>query len=92
MEELHDRGAIEPRSRRNRAAIEEFTWWNRRQSSGRRSTNDQDHDRGPIAARSWHDHGPIAARSWSDRGAIVAQLRLDRGPIAAKMHDIRRQN
>ena len=52
VEELHDRGLIEPRSRRDRAAIGEFTWWNRCQSSGRRSTNDQDHDRGAIVARS----------------------------------------
>ena len=35
VEELHDRSPIEPRSRRDRAAIGEFTWWNRRQSSGR---------------------------------------------------------
>ena len=52
VEELHDRGTIEPRSRRDQAAIGEFTWWNRCQSSGRRSTNDQDHDRGPIVAQS----------------------------------------
>ena len=62
VEELHDRGPIEPRSRRDRAATGEFTWWNRHQSSGR-STNDQDHDRGPIVTRSWPNRGPIVARS-----------------------------
>ena len=72
LEELHDRGPIELRSRRNRAMIGEFAWWNRRQSSRHRSTNDQDHDRGPIVARSWPDRGPIAARSWPDRGPIAA--------------------
>ena len=69
------------RSRLDPSAIGEFAWWNRRQSSIRRSTNDQDHDRGAIVARSWRDRGPIAARSWPDRG-----------PIAAKMQDIRRRN
>ena len=44
-----DRGRT-PRSRSDRAAIEELTWWNRRQSIGRRSTEGQDHDRGPIVA------------------------------------------
>ena len=62
MEELHDRGSIEPRSRRDQATIGEFAWWNRHQSSRHRSTNDQDHDRGPIAARSLPDRGSIAAK------------------------------
>ena len=62
VEELHDHGPIEPRSWCDRAAIGEFTWWNRRQSRGRRSTNDQDHDRGPIVVRLWRDRGPIVAK------------------------------
>ena len=76
MEELHDRGPIEPRSRRDRAAIGEFTWWRAGQSNGRRSTNNQD-----------HDHGPIVAQSRPDRCPIVAQSRLKcmifRGKIGA---------
>ena len=47
MEELHDCGSIEPRSRRDRAAIGEHTWWNRRHSSG------------AIVARSRPDRGLI---------------------------------
>ena len=64
MEELHDRGSIEPRSRRDRAAIGELQRQNRLQ------TRDQDDDCGPIAARSWPYRGPIAARSWPDRAEI----------------------
>ena len=47
-------------------------------SIGRRSTKDQDHDRGPIAARSWRDRDPIVARSWPDRGG-------NRGDLEAKL-------
>ena len=57
VEELHDRGPIEPRSRPDRAAIGGLTWGKRCQSIRRRSTDGQDHDRGPIAARSWPDRG-----------------------------------
>ena len=57
VEELHDRGPIEPRSRRDRAAIGRLTWGNRCQSIKRRSTDGQDHDRGPIAVQSWPDRG-----------------------------------
>ena len=46
-----DRGAIEPRSRLDKAGIGELTWWNRCHSSGRRSTNDHDHDHGSITVR-----------------------------------------
>ena len=56
-----DRAAIEPRSRCDRAAIAVLSLGNRLQSIGRRSMKDQDHDRGPIAARSWRDRGPIVA-------------------------------
>ena len=73
VEELHDRGPIEPRSRRDRAAIGGLTWGNRRQSIGWRPTDGKDHDRGPIVARSWRDRCAIVARSWRDRGAIVAR-------------------
>ena len=50
---MEDNRGRTPRSRFDRAAIGELTWWNRRHSSGQRSTNDLDHDRGPIVARSW---------------------------------------
>ena len=50
VEELNDRGPIEPRSQRDRAAIGGLTWGNRCQSIRRRSTDGQDHDRGPIVA------------------------------------------
>ena len=53
-----DRGAIEPRSGSLHGGIGP-----NRGPSGRRSTNDQDHDRGPIVVRSWPNRGPIVARS-----------------------------
>ena len=48
----HDRALIEPRSPCDRAAIAVLSLRNRLQSIGRRSMKDQDHDRGPIEARS----------------------------------------
>ena len=48
-----DRVVIEPRSRRDRAATTLLSLGSRLHSIGRRSTKDQDHDRGLIAARSW---------------------------------------
>ena len=47
-----DRSSIVPRSGPPSA-------WNRLHSIRRRSTDDQDHDRGPIAARLWPDRGMI---------------------------------
>ena len=60
VEELHDRGSIEPRSQRDRAAIGELQQRNRLQTIGRRPTSDQDDDCGPIAARSWPDRAEIS--------------------------------
>ena len=57
VEELHDRGPIEPRSRRDRAAIVAPSAWNSFHSIGGHAKRDQDHDHGPIAARSWPDRG-----------------------------------
>ena len=81
MEELHDSGSIEPRSRHDRAAIGELQWRNHLQTIGSRSTGDQD-----------DDYGPIAAQSWPDRGAIVARSRPDRGPIVPKIVAFSKQN
>ena len=76
MEELHDRGSIEPRSRHDRAAIGELQWRNRLQTIGSRSMSDQDDDCGPIAGRSWPDRDLIVARScrksWPFRSEIQA--------------------
>ena len=57
----NDRGRT-LRSRSDRTAIGRLTWGNRCQSIRGRSTEGQDHDRGPIAARSWPDRGPIVAK------------------------------
>ena len=59
VEELHDRGPIEPRSRRDRAAIGLLSASPYFHSIGGRAKSDED-----------HDHGPIAPRSWLDRGAL----------------------
>ena len=76
VEELHDRGLIESRSRRDRAASRD---------RGVYMVESPPIERTSIDKRP----GP---RSWPDRGAIVAQSRLDRSPIAAKMHDILMRN
>ena len=73
VEELHDRGPIEPRSRRDRTAIGGLTWSNRCQPIRGRSTDGQDHDRGPIAARSWPDRGQIDGYSQLKRSGIYGQ-------------------
>ena len=70
VEELHDRGAIEPRSRCDRAAIVPPSAWNR---SGEFPTC-SDGSRRSI-------HATIGARSWLDRGAIVADRGEKRGSI-----------
>ena len=75
MEELHDRGAIEPRSRRDRAAIVAPSAWNHFHSIGRRATRDQDHDHGPIAARSWPDRGMIMVNFEAKIETILPQIR-----------------
>ena len=64
MEELRDPGAIEPRSRRDRAAIMEHLARNHPHRIREWPIKLQDHDRGPIVARSWPDRGPIVVRSW----------------------------
>ena len=48
-----------PRSRLDRAAIGEHTWWNRCHSRWGRSTNDHDHDRGAIVTLSRLDRGSL---------------------------------
>ena len=76
MEEPHDRGSIEPQSRRDRAAIGERQRRNHLQTIGRRPTSDQDDDCGSIVARSRPNHGPIVARLcqnlWPFRSEIQA--------------------
>ena len=61
MEELRDCGAIEPRSRRDRAAIMEHLAWNHPHRIREWPIKLQDHDCGPIVARSWPDRDPIVA-------------------------------
>ena len=69
MEELHDRGSIEPRSRRDQAAIGELQRRSRLQTIGPRPTSDQDDDCGPITVRSWPDRAEI-------RGLFEAKFKL----------------
>ena len=68
MKKNCDRSPIVTRSRRDRSSIMPRSGppsaWNRFHSIGRRATHDQD-----------HDHGPIAARSWPDCGMIVVHLK-----------------
>ena len=68
MQKNCDRSPIVTRSRRDQSSIVPRSGppsaWNRFHSIGRRATHDQD-----------HDHGPIAARSWPDRGMIVVHLK-----------------
>ena len=79
VEELHDRGAIEPRSRRDRTAIVEHLL--RNQPHDRRTSfrEDLQPDRRQIDARSDHDRG----RSWSIPAKSVARKCGNRGKIEA---------
>ena len=80
VEELHGRGSIELRSRRDRAVIGERTWWNHLYDE--RTAIDE--RPGPW---SWPDRDPIAARSWPDHGWNAcyseAKLTLIHGGIEA---------
>ena len=69
-----------PRSRRDRAAIGEQTWWNRLYDE-RTAIDEQS---GP---RSWPDRGVIVARSRPDRGPIVVK---NDGYSSAKLKPIYR--
>ena len=53
VEEHHDRGPIEPRSRRDRAAIVNPSAWNQFRDPQTTSKVDRDHDQTTITARSW---------------------------------------
>ena len=64
VEEPHDRGPIEPRSRRYQAAITQLLSRNRSHMIRRWPTELQDHDQHTIVARSRRDRGPIVVRSW----------------------------
>ena len=68
MEELHDLSPIEPRSRRDRAAIEEILARDRRGFVSHRSARDR---RSTSVT--------IDARSRPDRGAIVAKIAAEIG-------------
>ena len=59
-EESHDRGAIEPRSRRDRAAILQLSSRIHFNQIRRHFLEHLEHDRRPIVVRSWRDRG----RSW----------------------------
>ena len=74
-----DRGPIEPRSRRDRAAITLLSLGNHLQSIGRQSTKDQDHDRRAIVARSWR-------KSWLFGSQIKAKLTPIRRGIEATIY------
>ena len=87
VEELHDRGPIEPLSRRDRAAIGEFTWWNHRQSIGRRSTNGQDHDRGPIVAKMVAIWSKFKAKFTANSGASNRPEGIAPMTLANRLHD-----
>ena len=73
VEELHDRGPIEPRSRRDRAVIMELLSRNHSHRIRRRPTKLQDHDRLTIVARSWCDRGLFLKQSQSNSPLIPGQ-------------------
>ena len=78
VEEVHDRGAIEPRLRCNRAAIVT--------PSLRNHLHDlQKAINGGLRSRSTIDRGPIASPSWPDRGAIVVLLEAKLKPIQCRI-------
>ena len=68
LEEIHDRGAIEPRSQCDRAAIVAPSSRNQRHDHQtmfiRELRSRSTHDRGLIAARSWPDRGSFQVKSW----------------------------
>ena len=74
VEEVHNRGAIERRSRCDRAVIMTPSWQNHLHDL-------QKAFNGGLRSRSTHDRGPIASRSWPDRGAIVVLLEAKLKPI-----------
>ena len=59
VEEPHDRGAIEPRSRCDRAAILQLSSRIHSNQIRRQPTEIEDHDRRSIVAQSWPDRGTI---------------------------------
>ena len=61
-EELHDCGLIEPRPRRDRAAIVDPSSWNRSHDRQMVYVENCEHDRRLIVAQSWRDRGPIVAK------------------------------
>ena len=83
-----DRGAFEPRSESESGGIISTT-------SGRRSTNDQDHDRGPIVAKMrliWSQIQADFSRNWSHDTAPKESLpqRPQTTPTTASIgHDLR---
>ena len=62
VEELHVRSSIEPRSRRNRAAIEEILSWDRPGLLSNRSASDRRSTRTTIDARSRPGRGAIVVK------------------------------
>ena len=60
-EELHDRGLIEPRSRRDRAAIVDLPSWIQGHDLGARFQPKKAREEATIETRSPRDRGPIAA-------------------------------
>ena len=83
MEELRDRGAIEPRSRRDRAAIMELLARNHSHRIREWPIKLQDHDRGPIVARSWCDRGLIFEAKSTQQTANSGPIHRD---IEAMFH------
>ena len=86
VEELHDRGAIEPRSRCNRAAIVAPLAWNRSDDSPTWSDGERLMTRITIDVRSWPDRGTIVARSWRDRGPFEAKIETNLPQIREPRH------
>ena len=68
VEEHHDRGPIEPRSRRDRAAIVTPSGRINLYDLQKGILEERNHDWSTIVTRSRRDRGLIAARSWSNRG------------------------
>ena len=87
VEELHDRGVIEPRSRRDRAAIEEILARAWRGFVSHRSASDRRSPNTTVGIRSRPDRGAIvakiAAKTWQIWSEIEAKHELIRRGIEA---------
>ena len=81
VEELHDRGPIEPRSRRDRTAIVEHLMRNQPHDRQTGFREDLQRDRRQIDARSSHDRGRSRRKAWPGRNGKRGEIKANSWPI-----------